>query len=162
MQRDPASSAPKSQKQIVIAILLSIGLAVALATQPDQSKSDSSQPPANTEPLAITSIALQSAESADSVANDSSLFVVKDLPRRSIQIAKQHDLFSATSRRRRLLQPELPIEDVQVQAIYGNHQSPQHAALNGTEILRTGQRLSDGRTVSNVSTQGVTITSAPH
>ncbi|MGB7345698.1 MAG: hypothetical protein WBD20_15895 [Pirellulaceae bacterium] len=151
----------KTAKQLVVVVVLFFGLIVALAAQPEKSISDLPGGSEAMPELAITPIALKTRNQSYQLAVDSSQFQVAELKRLPLDVASRIDLFSEikivnqSSTKLDLLQGE-----VLVKAIYGDHDQIHHSALIGDKIVRKGQGLADGRTIAEVTPEGVKITDA--
>ncbi|QDT06683.1 hypothetical protein K227x_50990 [Rubripirellula lacrimiformis] len=139
----------RQQKQIALVAVLSIGLVIALVTQPGT-------PPPVAPPVAVVApspkpmavVAQTKVEPATSLVNQFS--ETRVLPRIDIETIQQQPLFSPAT----VQQSSVAVTQA-VQAVYGS--SAGHSALVDQGIIRSGATIRDGRTVMGVSPSGVHV-----
>ena len=170
MNHELTQQSKKKRNQLITVFLLTIGLLVALMTQPDKIGSTHPEAKNHSSDLAITPVALQSVDGMPDSTSGAEVFKTVDLPRLSLDVTRRIDLFSsAPSVSRREKNHPINVRSVVVNAIYGDHsgshlpaqnQSVQnHSALIGQAIIRPGHDLEAGLQVANVSPEGITIVS---
>lgn len=148
-----------NKKKMILVVVLSIGLAIALVTQPDKTgdqtnssaSSGDSQTSSSTDAAGLPP-AIEAKPSETGGDWENQLLQIHHLSRMDLETITGLELLAAEPRRMR----REGIRDARrVDAIYASPRG--HAALLGDAIVRGGQPLPDGRRVLSVSTEGIEI-----
>ncbi|MGB7328487.1 MAG: hypothetical protein WBD31_26660 [Rubripirellula sp.] len=151
----------RQTKQLVLVGLLSIGLVVAIVTQPSTSEPSTSDD-ASTEPslggaVGITAVAMASVSAPVHPVKAAPIdfSVTISLPKTDLATITDRQLFVPA---KRLVAESARDSVATVQAVYGSHSK--HAALMGTTIVKHGQAVNNGTAVVTVTANGVQLQTA--
>ena len=171
--------ATKRKKQIAMIAVLAIGLLVAILTQPKSqiSTKDASEDAITANPAVSTqsvSTGLVSGQPVSAMAeetlpdestSDAERFAIRELSRIEWDEMRHMTLFRPRPMESALAgTPQATDGPIRVEAIYGAtsketdvESSLRRSALIGRAIVRPGEALPDGRTILDVTTEGVAV-----
>lgn len=143
--RQRTNSSTNRQKMIVVG-LLSIGLVVALYTQPESTVDSVEANPISLQTLEIKADAMTGGTEPEEFC-----LATRELPSVNLDELLTRDPFQSTDRRT----SKLVDATLQIRAIYGD--GDEAVALVGQSIVRKGQRLPDGRRVVRIAPDGIEL-----